>query len=215
MKPALILATVAVVAMTLVPAIQDGQRRFRWGEDSEVLALASRLDDFPKQIGQWRCTTDELIDKAARNQLEPFTYVNRTYVNDTLQMQTTVFILMGPSGPTAVHTPDICFSSRDFTIWRERQVVPVDPSNTSRSKCFETRFQSRDASGSFLTSWYAWTVDGVWHAPEQARYFFSDKRYLFKIQIATRYADREEMENDKVMGEFLAEIEKALRFKVF
>jgi hypothetical protein len=130
-------------------------------------------------------------------------------------MQTTVFILLGPTGPTAVHTPDICFSSRDYTIAEKRQVASVGGDSASPSKCFETRFQSSDASGRYLKSWYAWTVDGNWAATENTRYHFAGNRYLFKIQIATAYADRESMENDKAMGKFIAEIEQALRLKVF
>lgn len=215
MKPSLILATIAVLVLTLIPAVQDGQRRFRWGEDSEVNELAARLEDFPKHIGEWRCISDDLIDKASSSQLQPVAYIYRVYVNDSRQMQAAVFILLGPTGPTAVHTPDICFSSREFSILGKRQVVSVAPEYSSPSKCFETRFQSRDAGGSYMTSWYAWTIDGDWHASENARFHFARSRHLFKIQIATRYADRETMENDKVMHEFVAEIEQNLRLKVF
>lgn len=215
MKPALILTTLGVVGMTLIPGILDGQRRFRWGTDSELVELASRLEDFPKQIGEWRCASDTLIDKSANSQLQPITYINRVYVNDASQMQASVFILLGPTGPTAVHTPDICFSSRDFSILQKRQIVSVDPANLSPSKCYETRFQSRDASGTYLKSWYAWTIDGNWQAPDNPRYFFSGSRFLFKIQVVVHYPDVESMEDDKIMDQFLAEIEKSLRIKVF
>ena len=215
MKPALILTTLVVLGMTLIPGVLDGQRRFRWGTDSELIDLASRLDDFPKQIGEWRCAADELISKSSSSQLQPITYINRVYVSDASQMQASVFILLGPTGPTAVHTPDICFSSRDFSILQKRQVVSVDPANSSPSKCFETRFQSRDASGSYLSSCYAWTIDGNWQAPENPRYFFSGSRFLCKIQVVVRYPDLESMEDDKILDQFLAEIEKTLRNKVF
>ncbi len=215
MKPALILATISVLVLTLIPAIKDGQRRFRWGEDSEVTLLASRLETFPKQIGDWRCISDELLGKTSANQLQPLGFINRSYVNDALKMQTNVFILLGPTGPTAVHTPDICFSSREFTIINKRKVVSVDPDRSSRSMCFETNFKSRDVSGSYLTSWYAWTIDGDWQAPENARYYFAGSRFLFKIQITARYPDLDTMENDKVMRQFLAEIEQNLRSSVF
>ena len=53
MKITLAAALVAVITMTLIPAIFDGQRRFRWGQDAEVMELAARLNNFPKRIGAW------------------------------------------------------------------------------------------------------------------------------------------------------------------
>lgn len=214
MKLQLILALLFVVAVTCVPAIYDGQRRFRWGNDEEVRELANRLNAFPKVIGEWEMLSEVELDEASANQLQPLAIVNRVYFNRSTQRQANVFVLLGPTGPTAVHTPDICFNSRNYRKLGKRRVTKVSPESRLGSKCFQTQFQSRDVNTTYLDTWYAWTVDGTWQAPEQPRYHFANNRYLFKIQIVTRYATRDELDNE-AMTDFVKTIDETLRRQVF
>ena len=206
------LAATVVIIMTVIPAIVDGQRRFRWGEDKEVVELAERLKRFPMSIGSWQATSDSPIGETAEDMLRPFAAINRIYFNPSLQAKANVFILFGPTGPTAAHTPDICFSSRDFRMLENRRVVSVDE---GPSKFFLVRFQSRDVTNVHLKSWYAWTTDGTWKCPSRPRFDFASSRYLFKIQIVANFSSRLEMEKDEIFNEFVAEIEKMLRNEIF
>ncbi len=215
MKITLLLASISVILLTVVPTIVDGQRRFRWGEDTEVQELMNRLGQFPDRIGDWESSGDIDLDSSATNLLQPLASVNRTYINAPRQLKAHVFILLGPTGPTAAHTPDVCFDSREYSIIGERRTVSVDSDRRPDSKCFETRFQSRRADGSLLTSWYAWTVDGTWQATDRPRFSFAGSRYLFKIQIAINYTESQQAELDKVLQTFVADIEKTLQNTVF
>jgi hypothetical protein len=211
MKISVLFAIVAVVAMTVAPAVFDGLRRFRWGHDDELSEMASRLHDFPETLAGWQTIADAEIFAAAVDQLQPAAYINRTYFNASRQKYVNLFLLLGPTGPTAVHTPDICFDSREYRILGDRRLVSLG----SDSQYFATEFESRDANKNFLKSCYAWTVDGSWKAPEQPRFFFAESRFLLKIQVTAKYPDRPAMDNDPSLEQFLAELQRTLRSQIF
>lgn len=214
MKAIVIAATLFVIAATVYPAYQDGQRRFRWGEDQEVAELAARIDQFPKQIGDWVTVSDQELLASVSDILQPFTSISRTYKNTRNNSEVTVFILFGPTGPTAVHTPDICFNAREYRIRGERRSVPIGP-GPAESRCFVTEFVSRSADRHVLKSWYAWTRDGIWQSPEDARYHFADGRYLVKVQVAAKYDNDRQMQEDRGVQEFMRDLEQTLQNKVF
>lgn len=215
MKFALAICSLIVIVMTIIPAVVDGQRRFRWGEDEETTKFAERLSNFPSQIGGWKSTGDREISKTSQTQLQPIATIDRVYFNASKQKQAHVFILLGPTGPTAVHTPDICFNSRDFRIIGKRRQIGIETDGSRQSKLFLSQFESRDANKTFLSSWYGWTIDGDWKAIPGPRYFFAKSRYLFKIQVVSRYASKAAMENDPDMKEFIAELERTIHSQIF
>ncbi len=212
MKPILFLIAVAIVAaLTLGPAIVDGQRRFRWGEDDEVAGLAEQIRSFPKQLGDWQVNTDDTLDRESLRQLTPVEYMTRTYVSPNQGKQVQVVLLLGPTGPIAAHTPDICFNSREYQKIGDREAIPVDPDRPQGSHCYRTKFQSRNVDSGWLVSWYAWTIDGKWAASANPRFEFARSRYLLKIQVVARYPDRETMEQDTDTPEFLQDLEETLQ----
>ena len=215
MKPALLLASLVVAALTIIPALFDGQRRFRWGEDSEVAELTKRLDQFPTELGEWKTSADVPVAQSAVDLLRPIKAINRIYVNSPRQLSAHVFVLLGPTGPTAAHTPEICFNARDYRLTDKPKMTRVDGDSGNDSECMSSKFQSRNAAGSFLNSWHAWTTDGTWEVPENPRFYFANNRYLFKVQVAISYDGSEEEENQAVMDQFIADIEQSLRNTVF
>ncbi len=215
MRLSLLIATAITIALTLIAGVIDGQRRFRWGEDTEVTELAARLNQFPTKIGGWETTSELLLDKSATGLLRPVTAIHRVYFNPQLQMKANVFLLLGPTGPTSAHTPDICFNSREYKMIGTRRVASVHPAGIKNSQCFVAQFQNRNISSEYLRSWYAWTVDGTWHAPERPRFNFAKSRYLFKMQIVAGYPSRQAMDQDDAGPKFVAEIEKTLQKTVF
>ncbi len=210
MKMFFILASLLVLAITVVPAIVDGQRRFRWGTDTEIQTIEDRLEAFPREIDGWETISDTALDRSAIDELQPFAYVNRVYYHPETGRQAQVFLLLGPTGPTAVHTPEVCISSRAFRIVGKPQVVPVGTRGGQEIPSVESTFQSRDANSTWLRSWHAWTVDGPWQAPPEPRFWFADSRYLFKVQIVGRFADRQQLDDDRGMKDFVAAIQGKL-----
>ncbi len=101
----LILGLFVLAALTIVPTIVDGQRRYRWGQDTETLELAQRLEAIPKKIGDWECTDDSELDSTSEKLLTPINSITRTYFNQREKINVNLFVLMGPTGPTACPHP--------------------------------------------------------------------------------------------------------------
>ena len=219
MNVKLILGLLAVITLTLVPAIVDGQRRFRWGEDDELVKLSENMRNFPKQIGDWECTTEKPLDTTSAELLTPIASINRVYLNRRKNLSANLFILLGPTGPTAVHTPDICFNSREFKKLSERTRINAGPSadqqNSTDSNFFRTEFKSRDINESGLKSIYAWTIDGQWSAAERPRFEFSRSRYLFKLQATSRFESVDAMKDSRALEIFVSDVENLLNQVVF
>ena len=220
MNPKLILGLLVLAALTIIPTIVDGQRRHRWGQDTETLELAQRLDAIPKKIGDWECTDEAELDSASEKLLTPINSISRTYFNQREKINVNLFVLMGPTGPTAVHTPDICFDSREFKKIGNRKSISVgtdtSASQKSNSKFFRTEFRSRDINEEGLKSIYGWrTTDGPWLASKQPRWAFADNRYLFKLQATAKFPSAETMKDSRILENFVAEIERAIDNTVF
>ena len=79
MKISLVVASIVVIMLTLVPAITDGQRRFRWGQDAETKELAARLNE----IGQ----LESILEKVTQNNIAVF---GKMSVDKTTKIENTI-----------------------------------------------------------------------------------------------------------------------------
>jgi hypothetical protein len=111
-------------------------------------------------------------------------YINRTYVEQSTGDSVSVAIIVGPPGPTAVHTPEICYSSRDYAIKESRQAARVSDRSGVDHGFWKTILRSTDPTAEQLCVFYAWTADGRWIASESPRFEFAGNPLLFKLQMA-------------------------------
>ncbi len=214
MRFSLVIVSLLALSATIAPAVYSGLRNFRWGPDTELERLSEQLLTLPEQIGDWRQVDQFVLDSTSRDMLQPFASLSRRYTNG--QQLATVFLLLGPTGPTAVHTPDICFNSRDFDPMGKRKTVRVNgESAIDKSQLWQLDFQNKGLAGNVLRSWYGWTIDGNWQASKDPRVEFADSRHLFKFQVVVPYATSEAMNADKSAPELVQGIQQHLRNSVF
>ena len=222
MRLSLLLVSLLALAATIAPAIYSGSRNFRWGSDTETIRMSEQLVTLPAQIGDWVQVDEYGLDRTSRDMLKPFASLTRAYRNG--DQFATVFLLLGPMGPTAEHTPDICFNSRDYDAQGKRKVIVLNPANANasgsssgggKSQLWQLDFKNKGLAGGVLRSWYAWTIDGTWRASADPKVQFIDSRHLFKLQVAIPYASSEAMTADKSGLELIRGIHQYLRQSVF
>ncbi|MEO8163914.1 MAG: hypothetical protein ABI619_00825, partial [Betaproteobacteria bacterium] len=112
------------------------------------------------------------------------------------------------TGPTSVHTPEICYSTQNYSIIRQRQAIQIPG---EKAELWATTFQSKDIDQSLLRVYYGWTFDGQWAAPKNTRLAHFGLPYLYKIQVAARLPGNKELEDGDVCQRFLKEFLRALR----
>jgi len=156
----------------------------RWGMPREQLAAGSRLESMPAQFGTWRLQSSEQISDDVRNTLQCTGQLLRSYFNEKTGETVRVTVLLGPSGPISVHTPEICYSSQNHEIVEQRRRVPVHDSRGANHEFWAVGFQSKDLEARRLSVYYGWTTDGRWSAPKQPRFSFATSPHLYKIQLA-------------------------------
>jgi hypothetical protein len=138
-------------------------------------------------------------------------YVFRTYVNEITGQSVRIVILVGPPGPTAVHIPEICYSSIDYSLQGERQSVLVQADDGSEEGEFwAVTFRPNNLGAKFLRVYYAWGDGNAWGAVENPRVEFGARRVLYKLQISgelgtsNRMGDADEDGCKSFLKQFLA-----------
>src|SRR5690606_28221156 len=97
-----------------------------------------------------------------------------------------VALIAGPPGPTSVHTPEICYSSRNHDVIEQPVRIPIARANRPGDMCWRITLQARDVDESRLRVHYAWaTLSGVWEAARFPRFAYCGEPLLYKFQLAS------------------------------
>lgn len=184
-----ILATAAacgvLVALTLFAGVLHGRMSNRWGMTSRLVEAGTLLADLPAVIGDWQQVgnSHELSGEAAAV-LECSGYVLRNYVHRDTREVVTVGLLVGPAGPMSVHTPEVCYSSREYPIIAgpERHVLKTP--DGVQHEFWRTTHRSVRLEGSGLLVYYGWNDGSRWTAADHPRFAYAGKPFLYKLQLA-------------------------------
>jgi hypothetical protein len=179
----LIIGVLILAGGTLLGGVIQGRMSRRWGKPQEFAVLANRLRELPTEIGPWRTTASPPLSPATEAELECAGYVSRQYENRGTGAIVTVAVLLGPAGPISVHTPDVCYSSRNYTILGSPKRIQFGGEG-SQDELWSTSLQSTSLTAGNLRVYYGWSSGGPWSAPKDARFAFAGQPHLYKIQVA-------------------------------
>jgi hypothetical protein len=179
-----IFGMLVLVGATLLGGIIHGRMNRRWGGRQELPELAARLKELPTEIGPWHMRAEQPLAPAAEAMLECAGYVSRQYENRKTGEVVTMAVLLGPAGPISVHTPDVCYSSQEYTIRQAPEQTQFGANEGSHDELFSTTLQSTRLDAGYLRVYYGWSAGGPWSAPPDARFAFAGRPYLYKLQVA-------------------------------
>jgi Protein of unknown function (DUF3485) len=200
-----LVAVSLVVGLTLGGGYVDGLRANRWGVQVDFGPAAKSLRELPPQIGDWRLSSSQELDADVRRILQCAGHVNCTYANSKGDA-VNVAIVLGPSGPISVHTPEICYSSRDFDIAQEAATVQVRPEQSPDEAFWALTMKSKSPGGGLLRVYYAWSLGQEWQAPYQPRFAYGGQPLLYKIQLASLVASESLQSGRDPCLEFLKDL---------
>jgi hypothetical protein len=100
----------------------------------------------------------------------------------------TVAVLLGPPGPISVHTPEICYSSRDFSISGDRRTVSITGRGDSNHTFWELPLKTNNVHATPLRVMYAWSAGRQWEAAKHPRFGYGGLSHLYKLQVAVTKA---------------------------
>jgi hypothetical protein len=178
-------ALIAVgVGVTLITGLVHGRLTQRWGPSPDLQAAANNLRNLPTNIGDWELLSEEPIKEEILQMLSCAGYVNRQYVNRKSGDTVSIAIVVGPPGPTSVHTPEICYSSRAYTIHEPRSRKTSLDAESRTHSFWSLTFRTNGPSSNRLRVYYAWCSGDVWTASESPRVEFAGQPLLYKLQLA-------------------------------
>ncbi len=211
-----ILSLAAVIAVTLAAGVLQGRIRNRWGASESMLAAAQNLQDVPRKFGgpqndRWQLQSAEPMSDDAAEMLECTGNIVRTYENRRTGEVVSLFVVVGPTGPTAVHTPEVCYSSQDYEVRDVRQPLAIADEQGQEDQFWALTFKSKRVQQDLLCVCYAWGTGGRWSAPNDARFAFVGRPYLYKIQLASKLPRGTDLKTNDTCRQFLQDFLPVLR----
>ncbi|MBW3596410.1 MAG: EpsI family protein [Planctomycetes bacterium] len=187
-KFALWFGVLAATALTGVSGLIDAALRHREAADALIRA-GQRIERLPGDFGRWRLLKEEPLHASTAHELQCRGYVNRSYVHLDNGDRVNVAVVVGPAGPTAVHTPEICYSAREYELADPPEKRRLRAPGAGEHEFRRVGFRSRQLPSATLSVYYAWSDGRGWQAPEAPRLMLTHLPKLYKIQVAA-YADQ-------------------------
>lgn len=181
---------VACIVLTVLSGVLRGRIDYRWGVSEEFQVAAERVNSIPTVLGRWKTESLGKLDKQAKQMLRCTGDVFGSYTNPSGE-QVNMTFLVGPAGPLAIHTAEVCYGSSNYTVLGQvdRQTLVDDAGEEHQFAV--VMFEENRAGNRPLKVYYAWNEDGKWIAPETPRSAFTGTAMLHKIQVATMTIDDE------------------------
>ena len=175
-----------VFVVTIGSGLIQGKLSNRWGHPADRNEAAARLKEFPStDIGNWKLVQEADLTDRVREILDAAGWIKRTYRNDTGDI-VHVAVLIGPPQPIALHTPEICYNSRDQRIKSKRVKEKFPGEEGGIDEFWKTEFEAKDFSSESFFVYYGWTTGENWKAEgNTARFKYVWQPYLYKLQVAS------------------------------
>jgi len=143
--------------------------------------------------------------------LECTGYFVRNYQNQATGDLVSVTLLLGPPGPISVHTPEICFPSKNYQVLGKREQVAISGADGEDDQFWALSYKANNLRGDTLRVYYAWSTGGRWSASGDPRFKFAGQPYLYKIQLSSPLPPGADLESDDPCRKFLQDFLPAAR----
>jgi Protein of unknown function (DUF3485) len=186
MPKRLILALTAVAALTVVPALIEGQYVNRWGTPPDLEGASQRVEKFPREFGPWTFAEegDPLHPEVCR-ELGIEGYITRAYKNRNSGAVVRVLLMVGQSGPLLRHPPYICYAN--MANEQIGEMIKIQATTTTPAGEFNLLEYKRArtvTNDRFLVA-YGLATDAIWKVPAMPRIEFGAAPLLYKVQLLT------------------------------
>jgi flagellin-like protein len=182
-----IFGVLVAVAITLAAGAIHGRLTNRWGLSENAVAAGRRLEELPSQFGpsgRWQLQASEELDATSIAMLQPAGYILRRYRNQETGDSVQMVVLLGQPAPISVHTPEICYSSRNYDIREDREEESFVDAKGKEHQFWGLTFRSHSLNADILRVYYGWSTGSRWVAATHPRMSFARQPYLYKIQLA-------------------------------
>ena len=194
-----------MVLLTISGTLVHGRLSSRWGPTQSMIEAGAGLNRIPDRIETWVLQPSQQLPESARSMLECVGDISRSYVSPTTQASVQYSLIVGPAGPTSVHSPEICFPAQNYRQLSNRKRVKIRDSGGVDHEFWTVDFQSQGLEARLLHVYYAWSTGGPWSAPDNARYAYAGSPSLYKLQLVGYPSPVVTKESEDPVPAFLSE----------
>lgn len=172
-----LLPGIIALALLVPYGIAEGLWTNRWQLSDAVAHAVARLDGVPRVLGAWE-GHDQTLDPRQVAVAEISGYVSRRYVQRTTGAEVSILLVCGRTGPTALHSPDICYAGAGYT--------PVSaPTRHAEGPAsfWVGEFRKPGPTPEPLRIYWAWTGAGAWQAATNPRLQLAHHPALYKLYV--------------------------------
>lgn len=186
-KNSSIVAAAFAVGIISAAAYMQGRLSNRWGTNAPLAASSvNLLTQIPRDFGDWKFQEDLPLSAAVQDVLQCASHVNYVFVNKISGEQIGATVLLGPSGPLTVHTPEICLSAADYTQVGKSQIVALNHDDRYLGTFYRAIFRSQSPNVPSLEIFWGWNDGTGWNAPDNPRLNYGGVAALYKLQVAAQ-----------------------------
>jgi hypothetical protein len=198
--------TSAIALLLLVSyGIAEGLWTDRWHFSDTLERATARLSQVPRTFGAWQGQDEEELDPRQVAQAEMSGYVRRRYVNRQNGAEVSVLLVCGRPGPTAVHSPEVCYAGSGFTATQAPTIYEVTASGSASCTLWVGQFLRNGPTPEPLRIYWAWSANGAWQAADNPRVQLAHLPALYKLYVVRLLPRLDEPIAEDPCGEFLRE----------
>jgi hypothetical protein len=179
MRLSSIAPTAATFAAILICGLAHGLMTNRWTGSEQLKVLAQSLERLPANVGPWQ---GEDLEIQSRHLSGLAGHIYRRYVHQQTGAAVSLFAVCGPTGPVAIHTPDVCYEASGYQVAPKTKATVTTTMGQALGEFFTSRLTMSKASDhKDLRIYWGWTAGSGWSAPENPRLLFAGQPALIKL----------------------------------
>ena len=159
--------------------------RLSSGNRETLKAAGQRLAEVPEHFGDWELQSTQSLSDQEVELLQCVANTHRLYRHRKTGQTVRMFMIVGPPGPTSVHSPEICYSGQGFAASQPAQRMVFAADGRLEHAFWKVTLSSTGPTAEPLDVAYAWSSGEGWLACDYPRFSFAGKPLLYKLQLAT------------------------------
>src|SRR5262245_50043300 len=179
---------VVLLMCTLGTGWLQGSLSNRWGAPRGANKAADALPRIGlSSAGNWRIRRESPISDDVLKILQCPAHISRVYEHQQTGDVIALTVIMGPPGPVSVHTPDICYVGRDYSVDGDRHRVSVKDAKGADHTFWELALKPNNKTSlgvAPLRVLYGWTTGTQWQAADYPRLGYGGFSHLYKLQMS-------------------------------
>lgn len=189
-----LLVVMMAIGATLYSGLLHGRIRHEFGLGQDLTEQVRLVESLPSEFGQtedgrpaWiRVGEPKPMGDEVVEMLECAGYYQTAY-RSTLHPEWLVqlLLLVGPSGPLLVHSPEACYPAAGNAFLSGPDLVNEQTPDGEDRELQVMMFKQKKLEGREVRVGFAFSEGEKWSSPQNARRVYAGAPFLFKLQLHT------------------------------